>query len=498
MAYVKLFILKVDKNYYNLLTTIKETSCDEKESDFRKLQETKISNKNKLIIYEGNILTTNVKFFIEDIIKEQGYKLKKINVKYNIKKENYRTSFLTQREDHKADQYNQICSPFYSNCNLLEYWDISLEIKNLWLQISPKQRIELNQYLDINLNNLIDRVGNILHFQEIDEVDVSIQHQNNKFLTLSFIKKEKYKNNNYIATLEVYSYDDLINKQVFLLNSRFTDIPIQDNENTMKLEIYNINNNTCVYYDNLIYIGAGHSSSHYFQRDIQQNITQLIEKNNNNLIYSLQYNRKKWTNRLKRQNGLYFFRANDDKEYAFHYFLKLLSEIQKDTGLDIKSPKYMYLVDPYIFNNVPKEKFIEIFYNTKNIEFRIIGSRYCIPEFLYNLKADSQSKYSNVRIKNIKGIKKDKDGNVEYVLKEDGSFKTDINGNKVLEEVALCHDRWIATQNSEYGFTNSLNNFKSGVSFFKSVEEYFDEAESLWNTTPTEDILIEELNFNEK
>ena len=229
----------------------------------------------------------------------------------------------------------------------------------MWLQISPKQRIELNQYLDINLNNLIDRVGNILHFQEIDEVDVSIQHQNNKFLTLSFIKKEKYKNNNYIATLEVYSYDDLINKQVFLLNSRFTDIPIQDNENTMKLEIYNINNNTCVYYDNLIYIGAGHSSSHYFQRDIQQNITQLIEKNNNNLIYSLQYNRKKWTNRLKRQNGLHFFRANDDKEYAFHYFLKLLSEIQKDTGLDIKSPKYMYLVDPYIFNNVPKEKFIE-------------------------------------------------------------------------------------------------------------------------------------------
>lgn len=278
MAYVKLFILKVDKNYYNLLTTIKETSCDEKESDFRKLQETKISNKNKLIIYEGNILTTNVKFFIEDIIKERGYKLKKINVKYNIKKENYRTSFLTQREDHKADQYNQICSPFYSNCNLLEYWDISLEIKNLWLQISPKQRIELNQYLDINLNNLIDRVGNILHFQEIDEVDVSIQHQNNKFLTLSFIKKEKYKNNNYIATLEVYSYDDLINKQVFLLNSRFTDIPIQDNENTMKLEIYNIDNNTCVYYDNLIYFGAGHPSSHYFQRDIQQNITQLIKK----------------------------------------------------------------------------------------------------------------------------------------------------------------------------------------------------------------------------
>lgn len=499
MAYVKLFILKIDKNYYNLLTTIKETSCDEKEAKFKKLQDINILNKDKLIIYEGNILTSDVKSFVENIINEQQYEIDKINVKYNIIKENYRTSFLTQREDHKADQFNQICSPFYSNCNLREYWDISLKIKNLWLQIPKKQRLELNQYLDINLNNLIDRVGNILHFQEIDEVDVSIQHQNDKFLTLSFIKKEKFKNNNYVATLEVYSYDDLINKQVFPLNYRFTDIPIQDNENTMKLEIYNIDNNTCVYYDNLIYIGAGHSSSHYFQRNIQQNTTQLIAKDNNNLIYSLQYNRKKWTNSLKIQNGLHFFRANgNDKENAFDYFLKLLLDIQKDTGLDITSPQYMYLVDPYIFNNFAKEKFIEIFNNTKSIELRIIGSRYCIPEFLYNLKTDNQNKYPNVRIKNIKGIKKDKNGNVEYLLKKDGSFKTDNNGNKIPEEVAFCHDRWIATQNSEYGFTNSLNNFKSGVSFFKSIEQYFDEAESLWNTTPTQDILVEELNFNEK
>ena len=212
----------------------------------------------------------------------------------------------------------------------------------------------------------------------------------------------------------------------------------------------------------------------------------------------MQYNRKKWTNRLKRENGLHFFRANDDNEYAFNYFLKLLSEIQKDTGLDITSPKYMYLVDPYIFHKVTKEKFLKIFNTIKNIELRIMGSRYSIPEFLYNLKIDNPNKYSNIRIKNIKGIKKDKDGNIEYSLKKDDSFNTDDIENKIPKEVALCHDRWIATQNSEYGFTNSLNNFKTGVSFFKSVEEYFDEAESLWNTTPTEDILIEELNFNEK
>lgn len=74
-----------------------------------------------------------------------------------------------------------------------------------------------------------------------------------------------------------------------------------------------------------------------------------------------------------------------------------MSNIQKDTGLDINILQYMYLVEPYIFNNFAKEKFIKIFNNTKNIELRIIGSRYCIPEFLYNFKATNPGKYSNLK-----------------------------------------------------------------------------------------------------
>lgn len=499
MAYIKLFVLNFDKTYYNLLTTIKETSCDEKESEFKKIQEIDIADKSKLIIYEKHISTINIFNFIESITKEQSYKIDDIEVKYNILNENCRTSFLTQREDNKADTLNQICSPFYSNCNLIEHWDVSLEIKNLWLKIPKDKRKDLAKQLDINLNTLIDRVGNILHFQEIDEIDVSIQHQNDKFLTLSFIKKEAYINDEYIATIEIYSYDDLINKQSFKLTNRFTDIPIQDNENNIHLEVHNVTKNTCVYYNNLYYIGSGHSSSHYFQRDIKENVTQLVEKDNKNLIYSLQYNRKRWTNVLKIQQGLHFFRADsDNEEKAFDYLLKLLVNLEKDTGLDINLPEYIYLVDPYIFKNLAKDKFIKIFNAVKNIELRIIGGRYCIPDFLKSLKTDHLNKYSNVKIKNIKGIKKDKDGNVEYLLKEDGSYKIDKNGNKIPKEIALCHDRWIATKNNEYGFTNSLNNFSSGVSFFKSIEQYFDEAESLWNTKPTQDILVEELNFNEK
>ena len=187
---LKRLINKVELIDDKILINCKITKYSHKIKAFKKIQEIDIADKSKLIIYEKHISTINIFNFIESITKEQSYKIDDIEVKYNILNENCRTSFLTQREDNKADTLNQICSPFYSNCNLIEHWDVSLEIKNLWLKISKDKRKDLAKQLDINLNTLIDRVGNILHFQEIDEIDVSIQHQNDKFLTLSFIKKE--------------------------------------------------------------------------------------------------------------------------------------------------------------------------------------------------------------------------------------------------------------------------------------------------------------------
>lgn len=91
MAYIKFFVLNINKNYYNLLTTIKETSCDEKESEFKKIHEIDIVDKNKLIIYEKHISASNILNFIENITKEQSHKIDNIEVKYNILNENCRT-----------------------------------------------------------------------------------------------------------------------------------------------------------------------------------------------------------------------------------------------------------------------------------------------------------------------------------------------------------------------------------------------------------------------
>ena len=60
------------------------------------------------------------------------------------------------------------------------------------------------------------------------------------------------------------------------------------------------------------------------------------------------------------------------------------------------------------------------------------------------------------------------------------------------------HDRWIASDIEEYGFTNSLNNFKSGVSFFKSLKHYYEESEFLWQINSNEEnYIVKEFNLYE-
>ena len=67
--------------------------------------------------------------------------------------------------------------------------------------------------------------------------------------------------------------------------------------------------------------------------------------------------------------------------------------------------------------------------------------------------------------------------------------------NKLL---SAFHDRWIASDIEEYGFTNSLNNFKSGVSFFKSLKHYYEDSEFLWKiNSDEENYIVEEFNLYE-
>ena len=500
MAKVKVVILKLEDKSLNLLTTIKQSSVDEKNNKFKKTADFECSNGEKLLIYEAFLCGKKLDNFKNNIIKQKTISFENIEVKYNIGKIP-RESFLLHRDEFNPDIYNQILSPFYSNCNLYEYWNTDLELRNIFMKLDVKEKNKFEKSLDVNLYNLIDRVGNILHFVDIHEIDVNITHQNNKYITLGF---QKYKKGDYICNIKVKSYDDLILNQTFRVQEKFYDFELQDADYEIDIEISNLKTEKCVLKRNFVFFGGGNPKIHYIKNNIEQKKSYYsIETNKqktelSETVSSLEHTRKLWTNHIKRIKNSEFSRFVK-KQDAYPFLVKLLEDISKDKGLDNNLPEYIYLMDPYLFCNAGIEDYIGILNSIKNIEFRLMGCRNNIPEYLKEYIKNDQYRFKNIRIKLLCLKSKDKKGQYEYIIDDDTkNIKLDENGNKMFKTKETFHDRWIATKNQEYGFTNSINNFQKGVSFFKSYEHYFNESEELWNTCSDKDTIIEEFFYDEK
>lgn len=500
MAKVKIVALKFEDKFLNLLTTIKQSSFDEKNSNFIETSEFKTSNGGLIFIYEAFFCGKKLNSFKKNIIENQIITIRNVNIEYNVSKIP-RKSFLLHRDEFAPDLYNQILSPFYSNSNLLEYWNTNLDLKNTFLKLDVINKEKFRKSLDVNLYNLIDRVGNILHFIDVHEIDVNITHQNNKYITLGF---QIYQKDDYVCNVKVKSYDDLILNKTFIVKDRFFDIELQDSDYKIDVEISNLKTQKCVFKRNFVFIGGGNPKVHYIKNNIQQGTGYYsIETDRQNLdlsetVSSLEHTRKLWTNNIKRIKDSEFVRCRN-KQDAYTYLIKLLEKTSKNKGLDESFPEYIYLMDPYLFCDVAIADYISILNSIKNIEFRLMGCRKNIPSFLKEHIKKDQYRFQNIKIKLFCLKSKDKKGQYEYILdKKTKRFKLDDNGNKIFKTDETFHDRWIATKNIEYGFTNSINNFQKGVSFFKSYEHYFNEAEELWNTNADQDTIIEEFFYDDK
>ena len=253
----------------------------------------------------------------------------------------------------------------------------------------------------------------------------------------------------------------------------------------------------------MVFWGGGNPKVHYIKNNIEQNKnyysietakqkTAFIET-----ISSLEQTREQWTNHLKRKNNLDFLRYSN-KQDGYSHLTKLLKDIAEYKGLDNYTPEYIYLIDPYLFSFVSEGDYIGILNSVHNIEFRLMGCKDEIPNNLKKMIIDNSYRYKNIKIKLFCLKSKDKKGKYEYLLDKNKNIKLDKNGNKIHKTKETFHDRWIATKNIEYGFTNSINNFQKGVSFFKSYEHYFNEAETLWNTINIPDAIIKEFSYNDE
>ena len=483
MAKIIIIALKINRNIQNLLTTIKVTSYDEKQENLKLVEEITCDNTKSILVFEGYLCNELLALFQTNICNKSIVSIDNQEILYEVDKIP-RSSFLLQREDFYADKYNQITSPFYSNCYLEENWNRNLNIKNLWLELCKQNYDPIKPHLDINLEYFIDKIGNVLKFVQVNEVDVSVVHQNEKIITLGFkinedIFDKNYVINKYIVTIEVISASDTILKKSFEINKRFIDIELQDSDDNIHIEIYNLNNNKCVYKRNMKFWGNGTKIVHQLKKDITTipNVYKIENLKQNPVfeISSLENTRTKWTRKIKRKDDSEFVRFDDTEKYnAYEYLIKTLINTAKYKGTEENLPEYIYLADPYLFSGISLDLYMKLLNKLNNIEFRLIGCKDCIPEFLIKEMQKNKELFKNVKIKSIRKRETDESGNLIPPFQTTG-------GKFEYKTRETFHDRFIATKHLEYGFTNSINNFRKGVTFFRSFDVYFDDAEELWN-----------------
>ena len=489
MARIRLIALKQNNNYINLYTSIVEGLGFNKRKKIKLIKHLSIED-NEFYIFEGFYQNKNIDKIKEVISENLEYKIDEYLILFDIEKR-ARTSFLLSQDDNTVNSQNQILSCFNNNCYLYEYWCINNKIKDIWLGFDENTRKKISDNVEINLFYMIDRVGNVLHFKEIESINFSIFHQNDKFLTFSVAMNKLFIPEKYIASIEVKSFDDVILKESFIIKERFKDFELQDEDYDICIEIYEVDTGRCVFSKNFSYIKEISLNMHVIGEEVvfndsKGNKIHSIQKYNNqniltkskersSLIVKYQQYRSKFVREYNNFKLLSTFKGFKGQMYkdAEQYFQKLLKKISTT------ETKYIYIADPYFlsaeFDIRRFINYIDIFATIQDKEVRILTCNEVLPKNLKKfIKNNKSHLFANIKIKSVIELSK--------------------RNNKKL---SAFHDRWLASEIGEYGFTNSLNNFDKGVSFFKSSKHYFEESENLWNLVPDDKYIIQEYNLYE-
>ena len=343
MARIRIIALKQKDAYINLYTSFVDGD------DFSKtkklyIKKVLILEEKEFIIVEGFYNHKDLINFKNIITTKKELIIDKYKIHFNVD-EQIRTSFLKTKDDYKTDTQKQIVSCFKNNCYLYENWCLDSNIKDIWLNLEENTRRELSNKAEVKLLYLIDRIGNVLHFEEISDLTVSIFHQNDKFLTFSVSMKNEFTPNKYIANIEASSYDDIILKENFIIKERFTDFELQDEDYNINIEIFEISTGKCVYSNNLAFVKELSLNMNILGREIVfkdekgnkihsiqeygKQETSTVKTHEKSDIIQYQMARNKYVNEytnnklLSTFNG---FKGQDFKE-AEQYFQKLLKEI---------------------------------------------------------------------------------------------------------------------------------------------------------------------------
>lgn len=414
--------------------------------------------------------------FINQIQNSQVCILGDININYDLSSVAYKT-FLPK---DLVPSQESVESPYNCGSDLIEFWNTDENLKAFAQQtlcFNPCIS-DLTSNLDFNVIKFYDRIGNLLIFTNHKDISADIICINDHFCVLGVWMKSKFKPNQYIATIEAWIFNEIIEKKICVLQDRWTDLRFSQNFDFLNIEIFRLKDGMCVFSQRHIAfikeLSFNFSTLSYFGKFTNKRITQpvfgfsrgtqrQVKISEISPITKFQHERYGKQKQRNKANHCMAFRPGPDSD-AINYFCKEFERICEGS-----KEKIIYLAEPYILSGKLHENLyiglIKIFLKYSDVEFRILTHR---PKLIDD--GDTQTiGAQNVPSLSILRSVTPKLTHVHIRLFDDNPF----------------HDRWICSENDEIGFSNSLNNFKRGVVFFDTYDYFFQLSKQFWNNRDT-------------
>lgn len=485
-ARCRILAVRSKDKWVNLLTTIRHRQ-DDTRSDWEVLDSRSDADRNSKIILIGADLLLEDSLPIITDMQEGNVNILNHVILYDLHER--RDSFLGR--DHVLSRFRRpppFASPFSTHsAKLTEFWCLNPEPRAEWEALPEDLKENWGHRLKVDLAVAIDRIGNCLVFEALDEVDCDLSSTKESSLRFELTMLEEFRPGAYFARISGDEDDDRLIDQILLIQRPVTIIPTPINVGYIESSVFRSSDGRCV----------DHMAAHLL-REIRTEVTMMgpeIRLQNRRgqefhrfrtgtktpwskpqpktTIRDWQLARREHAELLTAQSKGNLFRFDAGKsEDAWKKLSKLIEALPDDP---------IYLADPYFFKalTVPDliKTCIDMFASCHGRSMRIICSGQNNGNTLTQPNASSigipMGLFGNVQVKSILETRLNKEGKPRLA--------------------PPFHDRWLATPSCEYLITHSVTGWENGgVTFVKlPFSLYFAEAERLWNLQETTSLSVE-------
>lgn len=467
MLNVQILGLQKENHWINILTTIIETKNTLLPHKFLLLHKTNI-NGQELCMWSANLGPRQINKLKNTILSLKSINITGKNIIYDITESS--TSFLLQDFGYAPESMK---CPIDSGCQMQEFWNTDIDLKNFFHQNEAEKADELISNLSINVFKFYDRVGNVIVLQPDPEISIEICSLNDRLIVVGAWMNSEFIPNKYLVTIESWAYNEILEKRSRLISDRWTDFVLNEPFEYINLEVFRLRDGQCVFSQKHISYFSNFSISTSITKRLGWFVKQKVSypihgysshktektifnsaSSANPLITQIRKERRNFLSRHLKNTVSKTFN-NSEKDDAMRYFYHILKTACENSKDDV-----VYISDPYLLCGMLESSLyqyiLRIFFEYPNITFRLLTHKLENPE----------QHNENPSLKILRSVRP----------KLNNVYIKQCSGN-------LFHDRWICNENMEIGISNSLNNLKLGVVFYPTSNYYIKISKRLWNAS---------------